>query len=559
MADERGTFMGRRQRWRAWSTAVVALAVPMAMTPVAPAPASDQPWWCAADATLSASVLPAVLPVSACSLAGRVIVSPRGLGVSVPDPGYSVASSGDFTDGVDDLTVWADEYAVYVGGNEYDAVLGYLAAIRSYVGTGSGSRTDLARMAESVRSLVVTSSDRVRTAAPPMSVLLDAADTLVAAVSDAGMAAADALTAASVLDTQVRRAFEVDEAPALDALLPMVDEVRTALRAPEVDRATAERVLANAVLLRNFAVAQGPMTSEADGVGPAVPILNDLVWSVRAAIARDQTLQRLAAADTEQYESMLADLSDYLGRGVFTDDTVSVPMPGLPSTGDPSDGTASSQSPPACSDGARSPWYIDRGHWDRDFSIPWYYNHANHYVAYTADGYAMKLQEAFDNITKLHDDCGYTWRPHISNTYRGYATQTTTQPVIEGECQGKTDGKNIVGWKALDVEKMLAWTCLYRPPGGYVNGFDISIARNTRWNIPEFDSCERYAPNHEWDFEAVLTHEFGHAVALDHVTEAAHGNLTMSEINNGPCARGERTPGYGDAIGLAVLYTRDYS
>ncbi|HWL35857.1 MAG TPA: hypothetical protein VNQ77_06665 [Frankiaceae bacterium] len=558
MADERGTFMARMKRWKAWSTAVVALAVPMAMTPVSPVSASG-PWWCAADATLSAPALPGVLPVSACSLQGRVIVSARGLGVSVPEPGYAVASSGDFTDGVDDLSVWADEYAVYVDGNEYDAALGYLAAIRVYLSSGTGSRADLERMARSVRSLVVTSSDRVRTAATPMSVLLDAADTVVAAVS--GDAAADVLPALDVLDAQVRRAFAVDESPSIDALIPVVDEVRTALRAPEVDRTTAERVLAHAVLLRNFAISQAPMTSESDGVGSAVPILDRLVWSIRAAIGRDGTVQRLVAADTEQYESMLADLSDYLGREVFTDDTLSVPMPGLPSIGDPTDGTASSGAPPACSDGARSARYADRGHWKRDQAIPWYYNHSNHYVAYTADGYAMKLQEAFDNITELHDDCGYTWRPLIGNTYKGYATQTSMQPLTpSGFCQDRTDGKNIVGWLTLDVAKILARTCTYRVSGvGDVNGFDIAIARNTRWNIPEFNACERYAPYHEWDFEAVLTHEFGHAVALGHVNEAAHGNLTMSEINNGPCARGERTPGRGDAIGLAVLYTRDYS
>lgn len=556
MADERGTFMARTQRWKAWSTAVVALAVPMAMTPVAPVSASE-PWWCAPDATLSAPSLPGVLPVSACSLQGRVVISARGLGVSVPGPGYSVASSGDFTDGVDDLTVWADEYAVYLDGNEYDAALGYLAALRSYVVAGSGSRTDLDRMARSVRSLVVTSSDRVRTAAPVMSVLLDAADTVVAAVS--GAAAADVLPALDVLDAQVRRAFAVDESPAIDALIPVVDEVRTAVRAPDVDRATAERVLAHAVLLRNFAISQAPMTTEADGVGSAVPILDRLVWSVRAAIGRDGTVQRLVAADTEQYEAMLADLSEYLGREVFTDDTVAVPMPGLPAMGDPTDGTASSGAPPACSDGARSAKWPDRAHWGRGLVIPWYYNHSNHYVGYTADGYAMKLEEAFDNITRLHDDCGYTWRPNIYNTYYGYATQTTTQPLnAEGKCQELTDGKNIVAWKTLDVDKLLAWTCTYRAKGlGPVNGFDIAIARNARWNIPEFDSCERYSPNHEYDFEAVLTHEFGHAVALDHVNEAAHGNLTMSEINNGPCARGERTPGRGDAIGLGVLYTRD--
>lgn len=542
--------MGRTTRCAlSWTTVAATLAVGVVVTP-APSAAAEA-WWCATDATLAATALPAVLPHSTCSVRGRAVVSPRGFGVAVPDVGHGVSSSARFTDGTDELTVWTDEYAVHVGGSEYDAALGYLTSIRAAVATGTGDEADLARMARAVRSLVVTSSGRVRVGAVPMSVLLDAADTVVAAFAGPSDAAA-VLAATEVLDAQLRRAFATDESPALVAVVALADEVRAALRAGAVDRETAERVLAHAVLLRNVAMTHAPLAAESDGVGSAVPVLGRLVDLVRTSIGRD-TSPDLSSADTEAYESALADLSDYLGRVTLPGET-SLPDPGLPSLGDPADGGTSSASPHPCSDGARSAKYPDRGHWDRGYAIPWYYNHSNHNTAYTADGYSMKLEEAFGNITLLRDSCGYSWRPNIGNVYRGYATQTTVQPIdAHGYCQGSTDGKNIVGWKTLDVPTVLAWTCVFRPPGGMVNGFDIAIARNARWNIPEFRSC---AQNVEYDFEAVLTHEFGHAVALGHVSEGAHGNLTMSELNNGPCTRAERTPGYGDAIGLAVLYTR---
>ena len=54
--------------------------------------------------------------------------------------------------------------------------------------------------------------------------------------------------------------------------------------------------------------------------------------------------------------------------------------------------------------------------------------------------------------------------------------------------------------------------------------------------------------------QGVQTHEYGHAFGMGHVSEADHGNLTMSTNINGAWSNFEASLGRGDVLGLRSLY-----
>lgn len=528
--------------------------MPAVLSP-GPVAAGDQPWWCAPDAVLAVDSLPDVLPAGACALDGRVVVGDHGFGVEVPGVGGSIAGS---VSGVEarTLVVWTDEYGVHVRGDQYTAALGYVDVLRAHFATGAGAAADLARMARAVHRVTGASVGRVRPLPVPASSLLDAADAVLAAVpGGSALAEADVLAASLRAQAAPR---EGDDLPSLAELAGMAAHARDVIRAGATDRAGSDALLAEVVMLRNYLAEEHEVSPDPAALAPWVSALTALAGGLRATISRP--LPTVDLSEVADYDYTLADVNDYLSSQVDPTLTPAVPLVEPPTAGDET-GTVAAYSPPACSDGARSARYPDRAHWTRGSTIGWYYSNINRYPLYHYTDYQFAIAQAFDDMTDLHTDCGYGWHPNIKHRFVSYATQRDTDIGSTKECPRYKDAYSVVGWVSFPSSPALAYTCTWLS-GTRIALADVALNNAKSWDINEVNQaygerCSESSPP-EWDVESIVTHEVGHVLGLGHVSEVNHGNLTMSELINRACGIDERTLGYGDAIGLAVLYGRVY-
>jgi hypothetical protein len=150
-------------------------------------------------------------------------------------------------------------------------------------------------------------------------------------------------------------------------------------------------------------------------------------------------------------------------------------------------------------------------------------------------------------------------------------TATGVQVTTSGTCSAN-DGVNVVSFGDLPAA-YLAFTCNWDTGNNgswdnsdvKFNGVDFSwIVTPESHTVTPCDLRVIYclikgAPHTESNcdgqfvVEDVMTHERGHSFGLGHVSEAGHGNLTMSpEMAN--CTRLEETLGLGDMYGLESLY-----
>jgi hypothetical protein len=125
---------------------------------------------------------------------------------------------------------------------------------------------------------------------------------------------------------------------------------------------------------------------------------------------------------------------------------------------------------------------------------------------------------------------------------------TTTAPdVTDSSTCGRPDGRSVVGFGTLAPVEM-AITCWWTRDGSIVEA-DVKLNKTDyRWVTRIPSSCAL-----SWSIEDVATHEFGHVFGLEHVSEALHGNLTMSPRIL-PCQSSDATLGLGDVLGLRAKY-----
>jgi hypothetical protein len=199
-----------------------------------------------------------------------------------------------------------------------------------------------------------------------------------------------------------------------------------------------------------------------------------------------------------------------------------------------------------CQDGTATVW---AEHWVTAY--PWWFNSGSTPSNLNVTNAETTLNSAVNNIVTARNNCGIADNVTATHNYRG-RTSTGTNIGATNGCASR-DGISVVSFGDLTSEKVgySCWWYVIREGNYEMVEADIKLNKvEYGWWLPSFDStCSG-----KYSVEAVLTHEFGHAYGLDHVSESTHGNLTMSSASNGTCQNSEATLGWGDINGLNVHY-----
>ncbi|WP_434384987.1 matrixin family metalloprotease [Melittangium boletus] len=205
--------------------------------------------------------------------------------------------------------------------------------------------------------------------------------------------------------------------------------------------------------------------------------------------------------------------------------------------GIPSAPSRSAQAVGACADGA---YTLSGPKWTQP--LRWTFNAGTTPPELTVDAAEAALRAAASNITTGNNDCGLAGATSARHEYQGRAARTANS------CDGQGDGLNAVGFGDIP-SGALAVTCSRFSNGAMVES-DIRINKAAfKWTT----QADAAGCSNRFGLTAVMTHEFGHAFGLGHVSEADHAALTMSTAI-GPCDASASTLGLGDVRAMQALY-----
>lgn len=156
------------------------------------------------------------------------------------------------------------------------------------------------------------------------------------------------------------------------------------------------------------------------------------------------------------------------------------------------------------------------------------------------------LRRAASNIVSGRNDCGRPDQIGVTHGFDGSASEEPGVSIVNDQIICSSDGRTVVGFKALG-SGFKAATCWWAD-GGDMTESDIAFSRLTSWvfsdTIPS--SCTS-----SYHFESVATHEFGHALGLNH-PGSSHPALTMQP--GAACDASKVTLGLGDLVGFEAIY-----
>ena len=201
--------------------------------------------------------------------------------------------------------------------------------------------------------------------------------------------------------------------------------------------------------------------------------------------------------------------------------------------------TSQSTSPSACSD---SSYALASAKWTTQYR--WYIKTSTTPSGVSSDSAVSALRAGVTNVTRGENDCGIGGDTPASAAYQG-STSSSANITSSAGC-GTRDSRNVVDFGTLP-SGYLALTCWWSSGGSIVEA-DIRLNKSNYGWVTSTSGC-----SNKFMIEAVITHEFGHAFGLNHVSESSHGKLSMSPTIMA-CQNSESSLGLGDVRGLEAKY-----
>ncbi len=213
---------------------------------------------------------------------------------------------------------------------------------------------------------------------------------------------------------------------------------------------------------------------------------------------------------------------------------------------EPPSGVASRASGPgACRDSAYDHWDAKLYNYNR-----WYVNSRSIPSSMSTGRAVRAMKKAATNVSRVQDACGIRDKVRGRMIYGG-GVKRSVNIKSNLDCTSN-DYKSVVGFGDLPANYTAfscIWTWIQDGPNRVAHS-DVRLNKvDYAWTTRVTGSCRG-----RYDVESTMTHERGNTFGLDDVSEAYHGNLTMSDNSNGPCQTSERSLGRGDAIGLNKKY-----
>nr|WP_260408515.1 matrixin family metalloprotease [Planomonospora venezuelensis] len=193
-----------------------------------------------------------------------------------------------------------------------------------------------------------------------------------------------------------------------------------------------------------------------------------------------------------------------------------------------------------CRDGAHtlSGWRVKSG-------LRWYYNASGAPSAVSRSA-LTSIRAAAQSLVGGQNGCGLPGPFKVTQKYGGATKRVAGISAASTAACGREDGYSVVSWKRLG-SSALAVTCTWWTRSGQVVSADIAVNTRYKWFTAKPSRCSS-----AFDVRSVLTHEWGHAFGLNHVSPARHGTQVMASTI--PACSVAHTLGAGDHTAMKKLY-----